>query len=56
VAELIMNNNFQACGRKSVVAVLEVPSRPVTKGNEKNHAKEIETISSKIPTPPQASM
>lgn len=42
--------------KETVVAVLEVLSRSVTKGTEKNHAKETESIGSKIPTPPQASM
>jgi hypothetical protein len=30
--------------KEAVVAALEVLSQPVTKGNEKNHAKEIEDI------------
>jgi hypothetical protein len=42
--------------KEAVVAILEVLSRPVTKGKEKKHAKEFETIGSKIPTRPQACM
>jgi hypothetical protein len=41
--------------KEAVVAVLEVLSRPITTGNEKNHAREIEIISSKTAMRPQAS-